>query len=120
MDSGGAVATADDAADGDDGDIDHQVPAIARVARVVERFEVGADGADVDELGHGRHPLDRSASAAAPNRGVRPSDRHDRDKDIEAKAVAPDYSTRTVMRAGPGNRTGPRTPFHRAPGNRRS
>jgi hypothetical protein len=84
-----------------DGDIDQEVPAIARVARVIERVEVGADGADVDELGHGRHPLDRSASAASPNRGVRPSDCHDRDKDIEAKSVAPDYSSRTAMRAGP-------------------
>src|SRR5438270_6462086 len=53
MDGGGPVAAADDAADGDDGDIDHQVPAIAHVARVAERFEVRADGADVDELGHG-------------------------------------------------------------------
>ena len=56
MDGGGAIAPADDAADGDDGDIDQEVLAIARVPRVGERFEVRADGADVDELGHGRHP----------------------------------------------------------------
>ena len=56
MDGGGAIAPAEDAADGDDGDIDQEVLAIARVPRVGERFEVGADGADVDELGHGRHP----------------------------------------------------------------
>ena len=47
--------------------------------------------------------MDRSASAAAPNRGVSPSERHDRDEDIESKSVAPDYPDRTVMRAGPGN-----------------
>ena len=56
MDGGGAVAAAEDAADGDDGDIDQQVLAIASVPRVGERFEVGADAADIDELGHGRHP----------------------------------------------------------------
>ena len=56
MDGGGSVAPADDAADGDDGDIDQQVLAIARVPGVGERFEVRADGADIDELGHGRHP----------------------------------------------------------------
>ena len=50
MDGGGAVAPAEDAADGDDGDIDQEVLAIARVPGVGERFEVGADGADVDEL----------------------------------------------------------------------
>src|SRR3954465_6026431 len=56
MDGGGPVAPAEDAADGDDDDIDHQVLAIARVPRIGERFEVGAEGADVDELGHGNHP----------------------------------------------------------------
>src|SRR5437764_7831349 len=56
MDGGGAFAPADDAADRDDGDSDHQVLAIARVPRVAERFKVRADGADVDELRHGRDP----------------------------------------------------------------
>src|SRR3954447_26877580 len=52
MDGGGAVAAADDAADGDDGDIDQQMFAVTDVPRVGERFEVRSDGADVDELGH--------------------------------------------------------------------
>lgn len=56
MDGGGSIAPAEDAADGDDDDIDQEVLAIARVPRIRERFEVGAEGADVDELGHGRHP----------------------------------------------------------------
>jgi hypothetical protein len=41
------------------------VLAIAGVPRVGERFEVGGDGADIDELGHGMCPLDRSMSATA-------------------------------------------------------
>ena len=56
MDGGRAVAAADDAAGGDDGDIDQQVFAIPHAPRVGERFEVRADGADVDELGHERRP----------------------------------------------------------------
>src|SRR5690348_879573 len=56
MDGGGSIAPADDAADRDDGDIDHQVLAVARVPRVAEGFEVRADRADVDELRHGRRP----------------------------------------------------------------
>src|SRR3954452_5947922 len=56
VDGGRPIAPADDAADGDDGDIAQEMLAIALVPRVGERFEVGADGADVDELGHGRHP----------------------------------------------------------------
>src|SRR3954463_1774280 len=64
MDGGGPIAAADDGADGDDGDIDQEVSAITRVAGVVERFEVGGDGADIDELGHRETPLDRSMSAS--------------------------------------------------------
>ena len=56
MDGGGPIGSAEDAADGDDGDIDQEVLAIARVPRIGERFEVRADGADVSELGHGGHP----------------------------------------------------------------
>src|SRR5512135_1833131 len=56
MDGGGSIASAEDAADGDDDDIDQEVLAIARVPRIGERFEVGAAGADVNELGHGSHP----------------------------------------------------------------
>src|SRR3954451_15771452 len=56
MDGGGSIASAEDAADGDDDDIDQEVLAIARVPRIGERFEVGAEGADINELGHGRHP----------------------------------------------------------------
>jgi hypothetical protein len=37
MDGGGSIAAADDAADGDDGDIDQEVFAIAGVPRIVER-----------------------------------------------------------------------------------
>ena len=36
----------------------------------------------------------------APNRGVRPSKRDDRFKDIEQVSVAPDHPGRTAMRAG--------------------
>src|SRR4051794_34841016 len=56
MDGGGSVAPADDAANRDDGDIDHQVLAVARVPRVAEGFKVRAHGADVDEVRHGRPP----------------------------------------------------------------
>src|SRR3954453_18159905 len=52
MDGGGAVAAAEDATDGDDGDIDQQMFAVTDVPRVGERFEVRSDGADVNELGH--------------------------------------------------------------------
>ena len=65
MDGGGAIAAADDAADGDDGDIGQEVLTIACVPRIGERFEVRADGADVDELGHERHPGDRSVPGSA-------------------------------------------------------
>jgi len=56
MNGGGSIAAADDAADGDDGDIDHQMLAIARVAGVGEGFEIRADRADIDDLRHERHP----------------------------------------------------------------
>ena len=70
MDGGGAVAAAEDAADGDDDDIDQEVLAIARVPGVGERFEVGADGADVDELGHGSHPGFGRCGPWRPNGGT--------------------------------------------------
>ena len=56
VDSGGAIAPADDPTDRDDGDIGESVFAIARMAWVGERFEVGADGGDIDELWHGKRP----------------------------------------------------------------
>jgi hypothetical protein len=103
MDGGGPIAAADDGADGDDGDIDEQVFAIARVAGVVERFEVRGERADVDELGHGEFALEWvGVGYRMPKRGERSSDRSDRIKDNEPKAVAPDYPGRTVMRAGRG------------------
>ena len=40
MDGGGPVASADDAADGDDRDIDQEVLAIARVPGIAERFKI--------------------------------------------------------------------------------
>ena len=104
MDGGGAIAAADDAADGDDDDIDQQVLAIARVPRVGERFEVGADGADIDELGHGRHP--GIGRCRPPHAGVRQPDHEDRIQDIEPRPVAPDYPDRTAMRAGPAHLPG--------------
>ena len=56
MNGGGAIATAEDAAHGDDDDVAEEVFAIARVARVGEGFEVTTDGADIDELGHETRP----------------------------------------------------------------
>jgi hypothetical protein len=53
VDGGGSVAASEDSADGDDGEIGEPVFAIARVAGVGERFEVGADGADVTRLAMG-------------------------------------------------------------------
>ena len=40
MNSGGAVAATDDAADGDDGNVDQQMFAIPRRPRVGQRFKV--------------------------------------------------------------------------------
>ena len=72
MDGGGSIAAADDGADGDDGDIDQEMFAIASVARVVERFEVRSDRADIDELGHGEFALESvDVGYRMPNRGVR-------------------------------------------------
>src|SRR4051812_14727144 len=56
MEGGGPIAPADDATDREDGDVDQEVFAIARVPGVAERFEGGLDRADVDELRHGGHP----------------------------------------------------------------
>ena len=100
MDGGGAVAPADDAADGDDDDIDQEVLAIARVPGVGERFEVGADGADVDELGHGRHPGIGRCGPWRPNGGRQRPEHEDRNQDIEPRPVAPDYPDRSAIRAG--------------------
>ena len=76
MDGRRAIAAADHAADGDDDDIDQQMFAIARVPGVGERLEVGADGADIDELGHGRHPgIGRCRPPLARTGGVRPTER---------------------------------------------
>ena len=50
------VTPADDAAHGDDRDVDEEMFAIACVPGVGERFEVTADGTDINELRHERHP----------------------------------------------------------------
>ena len=50
------ITPAEDATDRDDGDIDEKMFAIACVPGVGERFEVTADGTDINELGHVRHP----------------------------------------------------------------
>jgi len=77
MDGGGPVASAGDAADRDDDDIGQEVLAIARVPRIGERFEVRADGADVNEPGHGNHPGSspwgpwrRTATGSDPGTGI--------------------------------------------------
>jgi hypothetical protein len=48
----GPVTSAEDATDRDHGDIDEEMLAIAGVSGVRERFEVTADGADINELRH--------------------------------------------------------------------
>ena len=56
MNRGRAVATADDTAHGNDHNVDQQVLAVARMARIGQGFEIRTDGTDVDQLGHGEHP----------------------------------------------------------------
>ena len=53
MDGGGTIAAANDGRDTDDDDIDEFVLAIESVSRVVEGLEVGGNGADINEFGHG-------------------------------------------------------------------
>ena len=50
------ITPAEDAADRDDGDIDEEMFAIACVPGVGEGLKVTADGTDINELGHERHP----------------------------------------------------------------
>lgn len=88
-------------AERDAGDVHHEVLAVPRVPGIGERFEVRGDGADIDELGRGRHILG-SARVGHPTKGVRQADHNDRVKEIETRPVAPDCSICTVMRAGPG------------------
>ena len=106
MDGGRPVAAADHAADGDDGDVDQQVLAVARVARVGERLEVRADRADIDELGRGGIPGSVEIGLRA-NHGVRRCDHFDRVQAIKPRPVARDYPGRTVMRAGHGYSASP-------------
>ena len=56
MNGGGSVAIAEDAANGDDDDIAQEVFAIARVPGIGKRLKVRADGFDIDELCHEKHP----------------------------------------------------------------
>src|SRR3954453_1413953 len=102
MDGGGAVAAAEDATDGDDGDIDQQVFAVTDVPRVGERFEVRSDGADVNELGHGSHPGFQSVWAVASNGGRQRPGHEERNQDIDPRPVAPDHPDRSAIRAGRG------------------
>ena len=52
------ITPAEDAADRDHGDIDEEMFAIACVPGVGQGFEVTADGTDINELHHERHPCD--------------------------------------------------------------
>src|SRR5271163_3035223 len=65
MDGGGSIAAADDGADSDDDDIDEEMFAIARVPRIVKRFEVGGDKSHINKLGHGKGSRDRSVPDSA-------------------------------------------------------
>ena len=56
MNGRGTITPAEDATDRDHGDIDEEMFAIACVPGVGERFEVTADGANINELRHERHP----------------------------------------------------------------
>ena len=53
---GGTIASADDGTNGDNRDIDEEVFAIACMPGIGKRFEVRPDGANIDQLGHERHP----------------------------------------------------------------
>ena len=71
------------------------------VPRVGERFEVGAEGADVDELGHGSHPgfspcgpWRRTEAVSDP--GTRKGTR------ISTRGPSPDHPDRSAIRAGRG------------------
>src|SRR6516165_7674535 len=54
-----AIATAQDAADRDDDDIDEEVFAVACVPGIGKRLEVGSNRANIDELGHESYPCHR-------------------------------------------------------------
>ena len=75
MDGGGTIAAADDAADGDDHDIDQEMFAISHVPRVGERFEVRTDRLYIDQFGcHATHPGMRyTASPSDPRPHYRAS-----------------------------------------------
>ena len=56
MNSRRTITPAEDAADRNHGDIDEEMFAIACVPGIGERVEVTADGTDINELHHERHP----------------------------------------------------------------
>jgi len=53
MNGGGAITIAKDTADRNDEYVAEQMFAIACVSRIGERFELGTNGFNIDELGNG-------------------------------------------------------------------
>src|SRR6188472_4159126 len=58
------ITPAENAADRDHGNIDEKMFAIECVPGVGKRFKVTADGTDINELLHKRHPLDGQRTSA--------------------------------------------------------
>jgi len=56
MNGGRTIATAQNAADSDDRDINQEMFAIACVAWIGEGLEITTNGTDIDDLGHEIHP----------------------------------------------------------------
>src|SRR5437868_4246672 len=78
-----AIATAQDATDRDDNDIDEEVFAIARMPGIGQRLEVASNRADIDKLGHER-TLCHQEAPARPSQPRLATDRSPFDTKIAA------------------------------------
>ena len=65
MHGSGTVASAHNGGYGDDDDVDEQMFAIARMARIGQRFKIAANRTDLHELGHESLPCEERTPAPA-------------------------------------------------------
>ena len=101
MHRGGAIASAQDSTDSEEGNIKEKVSAIACVSGIGKRLEVRRNGANVNELGHERYPCNRGVGQRKPTVARDQPITH-RYKDIKQHRKAQDHSDYPFMRAGPG------------------